>query len=756
MALGLFNMELKQERIMKHATRLLLMTTGLHLSVLADGAAPADYVDPHIGNVAPFLKPTYPTFQQPNQMLRVFPVRDNYLSDQVDAFPLQVISHRRPGIFRIRLSSGPVTSADWARPMAIDHDLEIVHPWRYETVLIEKDITVGFAPGKKAGIYRFGFPQGLDKNILLYSSSGMKGAAEGANAFSLVEEHRHQSRIPNSDEVVMSIWCYGEITDAAGQAVPQVRMVPEPGRLRMTCTGDAPDVLQLKYAISYISAEQAKANFRNELAVDNFDEVAASARRAWDAVLGKITVEGGTTAQRRTFYTALYKAHERMVDVNEGGRYFSGYDQQVHASERPFYVDDWGWDSFRAQHPLRTVIAPARQEDMLHSYVEMYRQSGWMPTFPQLDGNHPAMTCYHSSSLFLDAHRKGLKNFDLQAAYEGVRKNLTEGTWIPWRQGAPRCSLDEAIDELGYMPGLLPGMSEPVSLVDRFERRQCVAVSLGRSYDAWVMSEWAGEMGRTEDREMFARISRDYKKLWHPDARLFMPKDAQGQWIYIDPKTAGGQGFRDYYDENNGWTFAWNVLHDVDGLKELLGGDQAMVERLDQLFRESLGARSYQFYSIGPDSTGMVGQFSMGNEPSFHIPYLYNYCGAPWKTQQRTRFLLDVWFKDNIFGIPGDEDGGAMSSWVVLTAMGFYPVTPGDPVYTITSPVFSKVAIDLPDGKVFRILAPGASARNKYIQRAELNGKPLDTPFIPHDAIAAGGTLFLELGERPNHSWGVR
>jgi predicted alpha-1,2-mannosidase len=297
---------------------------------------------------------------------------------------------------------------------------------------------------------------------------------------------------------------------------------------------------------------------------------------------------------------------------------------------------------------------------------------------------------------------------------------------------------------------------EPEPVVDGFERRQAVAVSLGRSYDTWVMSEWAKELDKTDDQMKFSTISSEYKKLWHPEQRLFMPKDATGKWIVIDPKSAGGPGYRDYFDENNGWTYAWLVQHDIPGLMTLLGGPEAMVERLDQLFREPLGMRRQEFYNYGANSTGMVGQFSMGNEPSFHIPYLYNYCGASWKTQQRTRFLLDVWFKDNIFGIPGDEDGGGMTAWVVFTAMGFYPVTPGEPVYTITSPVFSEVAINLDNGKQFNVLAPGASARNKYIQRAELDGKPLNTPFISHAQIMEGGTLKLELGEKPNRNWGVK
>ena len=172
---------------------------------------------------------------------------------------------------------------------------------------------------------------------------------------------------------------------------------------------------------------------------------------------------------------------------------------------------------------------------------------------------------------------------------------------------------------------------------------------------------WQVKSVKQEEQEEFASKAKDYKNLWHPEHRLFMPKDEEGEWIDINPKSDGGPGYRNYYDENNGWTYAWDVQHDIEGLAELLGGTEAAEKRLDQLFREPLGMRKREFYVHGANSTGMVGQFSMGNEPSFHIPYLYNYFGAPWKTQKKTRFLLDVWFKDNIFGIPGDEDGGGMT-----------------------------------------------------------------------------------------------
>jgi len=295
---------------------------------------------------------------------------------------------------------------------------------------------------------------------------------------------------------------------------------------------------------------------------------------------------------------------------------------------------------------------------------------------------------------------------------------------------------------------------ETEPMVDDFEKRQAVAITLGLAYDAWTLAEFAKDLGKTEDYEKFSKYAKNYQKLWHQDLKLFMPKDSKNQWIMINPKSDGGPGYRDYYDENNGWTYAWDVQHDVDGLAELLGGKKAAEERLDQFFREPLGMKKKDFYVDGANSTGMVGQFSMGNEPSFHIPFLYNHYGAPWKTQKRTRFLLDVWFKDNIFGIPGDEDGGGMTAFVVLSSMGIYPVTPGLPYYDITSPIFEKTSIQLSNGKKFTVIAKGASKTKKYIQKAYINGKEINAPFITHSEIMAGATLELILSEKPNKEWG--
>ena len=233
------------------------------------------------------------------------------------------------------------------------------------------------------------------------------------------------------------------------------------------------------------------------------------------------------------------------------------------------------------------------------------------------------------------------------------------------------------------------------------------------------------------------------------------PKDSEGHWIEpLDPKFDGGMGGRDYYDENNGYTYTWDVTHDFNGLIGLMGGARKATANLDQLFREPLGRSKYEFQAKFPDSTSMVGQFSMGNEPSFAIPYIYNRLGTPWKTQKRIRMILESFFTDTLQGIPGDEDGGAMSAFAVFSMMGFYPVTPGIPIYDIGSPIFDKTTIHLKNGKTFVIIANQTSHENKYVESIRLNGKVLDQVWFRHADIVNGGRLELTMGDTPNTSLG--
>ena len=725
------------------------------------------YVDPKIGNVAQFLVPTYPTMHLPNQMLRMFPVKYDYLSDEITAFPLQVVSHRSKGILQMRVSLGEITNKTWKAKMHIDHDLEVVKPWFYSTYLIDDDIRVSFVPSKRTAVYKIDFPKGEQNNIIIQGTRDMESDTFKNNAFTFQEKIKYKTKGVNPITREMSAFVYGTITNKVGKPIKGLLFNIKNNKFSVSLKSKVATSLYVKYAVSYISFEQAKINYKKEVASNNFDTLVDDGKKEWEKVINQIEVEGGTKAQKRSFYTSLYRTYERMIDVNEGGKYYSGYDGRVHESDRPFYLDDWIWDTYRAQHPLRTILDPQVENEMLNSYTLMYNQSGWMPTFPQIHGNHMCMNSYHSSAIFIDGYRKGLRDYDIEKAYQGIKKNLTEGTFLPWRQGTPKLPIDDFYHEKGYYPSLkilkkegkgrtlketMEEETEP--MVDDFEKRQAVAVSLGIAYDFWALAEIAKELGHEKDYQEFTKKANNYKKLWHNELKLFIPKDEDGNWIDVDPKASGGPGYRHFYDENNAWTYAWDVQQDIKGLMELLGGKEKAEARLDQLFREPLGMKKRDFYVNGSNSTGLVGQFSMGNEPSFHIPYLYNYFGAPWKTQKRTRFLLDVWFKDNIFGIPGDEDGGGMTAFVVFSSMGLYPVTPGLPFYDITSPIFEKSTTHLKNGKKFIVLAEGASKTKKYIQKAFINDKEIFSPFITHKQIMEGGTLKLILGELPNKEWG--
>jgi predicted alpha-1,2-mannosidase len=233
------------------------------------------------------------------------------------------------------------------------------------------------------------------------------------------------------------------------------------------------------------------------------------------------------------------------------------------------------------------------------------------------------------------------------------------------------------------------------------------------------------------------------------------PKDADGKWVaHFDPKLGGGQGGREYFTEVNSWLYTFGVQYDVAGLIHLFGGRDAFNAKLDQLFVEQYDTSKFHFLDQFPDATGLVGQYAQGNEPSFHIPYLYDFSGQPWKAQRRVRQIMDVWYGDGPLGIPGDDDGGETSSWYVFSALGFYPVCPGAPVYEIGSPLFPRSTIRLGNGKLFTILARNVSAQNKYIQSARLNGKTLNRAWFRHSAIANGGELILEMGDKPNTRWG--
>ena len=720
------------------------------------------YIDPTIGNVAPLLNSNRPVVHLPNQMVRVFPTRQDYLDDQITAFPLSALNVITPQVvFSIKPSTGILSDTCWNRRMTYDYDFEINQPWYFSTYLPEDDIRVEFTPGKKTGIYRFTFPKGVRKNLLLTHNyeNGLYEVAKNneVSGTEFVIDANHNQR---GKAYMYGIFSgdpqsgksegeknWGKYTVLGPQPIP-TRMNGE--KVWFGYEENSPEVIEFRYAISFISCEQAKENFLKELTDNTFEALREKGKQEWEKVIGQIKVEGGSEAQKRSFYTALYRSYVRMVDISEYGKYYSGYDNAVHIDSKPFYTDDYSWGNFPAMHPLRVILDPQKESEMLDSYVKMYEQSGWVPDYPKHFGDREGMFGFHSSIMFLDAYRKGIRNYNVEKAFEGMLKSAEQATMLPSRNG-PKGPLEDFYHEKGYYPALRPGETEddPVARVRRGQARSAVAITQAHSYDDWAISEMAKELGQEAIHQKYAPKANNYKNLWHEKTGLFLPKDKNGDWIEINPMNEG----RDYYNENNGWSYLWYVQHDIPSLVDLMGGKENFEKRLDEFFRIPLESTKHAFWYRFPDMTGLIGQFSMGNQLIFYVPYLYNFSGSPWKTQKWTRFILDVWFKDNIFGVPGDEDAGAMSSFVVFSAMGFYPVQPGVPLYTITSPVFEKVSIALQNGKTFTIIAKNSSQKNKYIQSATLNGTSLQTPWFTHNDIVNGGTLVFEMGEKPGALW---
>ncbi len=712
---------------------------------------PVDYVNPYIGNISHLLVPTYPTVHLPNSMLRVYPERKDYTSDFISGVPVIVTSHRGSSAFNI--SPKNEFWGTFSPVIDYSYDDEKISPYRYSVYLNEAKIKVDFAPSHQSGVYNFTFDENLSNQLIINTRNGaLKTTGCGVSGYQLVGQGTKVYLYLEAEQPVLS-------AGALNNNEIDYHKTTVEGMNKALILCFQQKQVNIRYGVSFISEEQARKNLKREIQTYSVDKIANIGRKKWNDALSKIEIQDIGNEDKAVFYTSLYRTYERMINISEDGRYYSAFDGQIHDDEgTPFYTDDWVWDTYRATHPLRIIIEPEMESDMVNSYLRMAEQSkeGWMPTFPEVTGDSHRMNGNHSVAVVWDAYCKGLHGYDLEAAYNACKSSLTDKSLLPWKRMG-NTELDIFYQEKGYYPSLYPEEEETVKGVHPKEKRQSVAITLGTCYDDWCLSQIAKELGKTDDYEHFLKRSYNYRNVYNSETAFFHPKDKDGKFIEpFDYRFSGGQGARDYYDENNAWVYRWDVPHNPDDLIQLMGGANNFIKNLDQTFREPLGTGKYVFYAQLPDHTGNVGQFSMANEPSLHIPYLYNYAGQPWKTQKRIRELLNQWFRDDLMGMPGDEDGGGMSAFVVFSMMGFYPVTPGLPIYNIGSPCFENIKINLGNNHFFEINAKNCSKENKYIQSAKLNGKNLEQPWFSHEDIKNGGKLELIMGNKANENWGAK
>lgn len=710
---------------------------------------PVDYVNPYMGNISHLLVPTFPTVHLPNSMLRVYPERDDYTSDKVKGLPVIVTSHRGKSAFNLSFYQGEESGL---KPVyAYCYDREIIKPYYYSSYFEEEEVSTRFAPSHQSGIYEICFEQEQAPYLILSTTDGeLKSAENAIFGFQSIDNqtkvyvHMECSVLPERIMTVDSKNSRQVQTSIKGRNVGVALLFPKQTKN-----------IKVRYGISFIDEQQAKANLHREIKDYDIDKVALTAKNIWNETLGKIAVEGMDENAKTIFYTSLYRTYERMICLSEDGRYYSAFDNSIHQDSIPFYTDDWIWDTYRAVHPLRVIIEPKIESYMIRSFVRMAHQmkNNWMPTFPEVTGDSRRMNSNHGVATVIDSYNKGIRDFDLAEAYEVCKLGITEKSLAPW-SGVEAGEATHFYWEHGYFPALSPGGQETASEVHSFEKRQPVAVTLGTSYDEWCLAQIARQLGYKDDYLRFLEGSRNYRNIFNPETRFFHPKDEAGKFIEpFDYITAGGLGAREAYGENNGWVYRWDVPHNIADLISLMGGNDSFKKNLETMYNTPLGKGKYSFYAQLPDHTGNVGQFSMANEPSMHIPYLYNYIGEPWQTQKRVRTLLKQWFRNDLMGLPGDEDGGGMSAFVVFSMIGFYPVTPGLPIYAIGSPHFETVIIDNGNGKKIEIIAHNYAPENKYIQSAKLNGKEWNQSWFAHKDLMNGGKLEFTMGDKPNKKW---
>lgn len=686
---------------------------------------PAEYVNPYIGTVGHLLTATRPVTMLPHGVAQIFPnvsprMNDYYFAEKITSFPI--------GSLAVMFAKEDVSDI---RHAVSGFDMSAVesHPYSYRVYLEDSDIDVEGSVTMHGYVYRVSHCE----KIFLHAGSEAK--CEICEDCIRIEK-------PETRDGQRRSYTYIRLSGAYSAALAESGIV---------LTGLS-EICEMYAAMSNVSADKAEEIYVREMQDKNYDAIAAEAMAVWESLLGKVRVRGNSEDKKTAYYTALYRSFGKMTNFGEYGQYYSGYDKAVHEGN-DFYCVDQLWDSFRSMHPLQLLLETDKHREMLASYVEMYRQSGAMPSFPSRDGDSPCMIGFHAASLFADGVAKGIPA-DYETAYEGLYRNATQTTMLPWVADKPANELDQCYYEKGFFPALDNGQEEYIADAHSFERRQSLAVTLEHAYDDWCVAQVAKHLGKKDDYEMFMKRSKNYQNIYNREIGFVAPKNIDGAWIEgYDPMSGGGQGGRAYFAECNAYTFNFSVWHDMEGLAELMGGREKMCERLDELFTTPSPSK-YNFLDQFPDSTGLMGMFCMGNEPSFHIPYLYNYCGKPWMTQRRLRTIMELWFTNSPLGICGDEDSGAMSSWFAFSALGLYPVCPGKGEYALSSPIFDEVSIDV-EGGTFTIKAEGAGDGKRYIQSAKLNGRDYSKAFLSHADLVAGGELVLEMGDRPNQAWGL-
>ena len=731
----------------------------------AAAAGPSDVlslVDPFIGTGA--HGHTYPGATVPFGMVQVSPDTNDsgwdwcsgyhYGDTSVMGFSLTHLSGTGvgdmldvllvPTVGPLRLDPGTPEQTGQGYRSRFSRNEEAASPGYYSVRLADSGIRVELTATPRVGLQRYTFPASNAAHVVLdldhrFRADGWRGAILDSEI-----EIRGKDTIVGWRRVTQ--WAVNRhVYFAARFSKPfaayglLVENEKKPGILqaqgpRLKAWVDyrttAGETVLVRIAISPTSVEGALQNLAAEAPQADFDRVRLAAAQAWRDTLSRIRVEGGTTAQQRTFYSALYHAQLAPTLFDDAGGLYRGLDGQVRQADGFDYYSTFSlWDTYRAVHPLDCLIQRRRTRDFARTLVRMAVESprGQMPVWPLANDETNCMIGYHSVSVLAEAWAKGIRDFDLPTAFEHMKAMATKDGY-------------RGISEyrrLGYVPSDSEGES--------------VSKTLEYSYDDWCVAQVARTLGRADDESEYLRRAGFYRNVLDPSTGFARPRLADGSFATpFDPSRSGISKDRHDYTEGNAWQYTFAAQHDPEGYVRFLGGPDGFTGKLDSLFTTPLDVTATD---LPPDVSGLVGQYAQGNEPSHHVAYLYTYAGAPWKTQERVRSILATLYGDTPDGLPGNDDCGQISAWYVLSALGFYPVNPASATYVLTSPVFDRAMIDLGEGQHFTVSVERASPGDLYIQSATLGGKPLPRAWITHEEIMTADELRVVLGPTPNPSW---
>jgi len=639
--------------------------------------------------------------------------------------------------------SGALKLGAQERASAFSHAEEQAAPYRYAVTLSDYGIRAEVTATSHAGFLRFVFERPGKAWILVQSNSR---AGDGSVTIDL-----KRNEIYGFNPARRLYAGQGKLAGFSGWFVVRFDRkfaaggtwsggIQRRGSTEQTGTQGAPGAyvsfdlkpgqsVQAKVGMSFTSLEEARRNLDAEIPGWDFQRVESQTRAEWNAVLGKIQIDEPDEVKRRIFYTALY--HGLLVprefsDVDGSYPGFANEGRIEHARGFKYYDDFSLWDTFRAVHPLFTILDPDRDQDMIESLILKGEQGGFLPIYPAWNSYTSEMVGDHADAVIADAYMKGIRGFDIEGAYRLMRKNATElpQSEAEYLDGKGRRGLRSYL-KYGYIP-------VEDSVPDHFHDNEQVTRTLEYAYDDFLVGEMAHALGKQSDAALFDRRAQNYRNIIDPTTGFARGRHADGSWTSpFDPA-----GNYSYITEGLPYQDTFFVPQDIDGLIGLLGGPQKFAAKLDGLFAG--------------------GHYDQGNEPSHEIAYLYDYANAAWKTQMHVRQILEADYFDRPDGLPGNDDCGQISAWYVFSALGFYPVAPGLPEYRIGTPLFDDAAIHLPNGKTFRIVATGASEGKVYIRSAMLNGKPLDRDWISHQEIITGGELEFHMSSQPNPDWPTR